>query len=101
MSLPCRFNPLTGKAVNFSGQEVVDCADCDCETKGFVLNSGLIGHELNFIVTNIGRDFRLEWDCPGCGTTTHEECAPLDAIPLSETIMTDAMCCSCRGKRHE
>lgn len=100
MSLPCRFNPATGKVVNFSGQEVDDCAGCSCQTKGFVLTSGIIGNELNFRVTNIGCDFRLEWDCPDCGVTTHEDCTPLDAIPLSEEIRSDALCCSCRGKRN-
>lgn len=98
MSLPCKLNLATGKTVNFSGQDVADCADCSCETKGFVLNSGLIGGDLNFRVTNTGGDFRLEWDCPGCGALTHEDCTPIDAIPLSETIKMDALCFLCRGK---
>lgn len=96
-ALPCRFNLMTGKTVNFSGQEVDSCANCDCETRGFILESGLIAGPLNFRVTNIGCDFRLEWDCPGCGRMTHEDCNPIDAIPLSEEIREDSLCFSCRG----
>lgn len=72
-------------------------ANCDCETRGFILESGLIAGPLNFRVTNIGCDFRLEWDCPGCGRMTHEDCNPIDAIPLSEEIREDSLCFSCRG----
>ena len=97
--LPCRFNPLTGETVNFSGQVVESCRNCDCETKSYMLESGLIIGELNFRVTNIGCDFRLEWDCPYCGVTVHEDCNPIDAIPLSEEIREDALCFNCRKQR--
>ena len=97
-SLPCKFNPKTGKTSNYSGQEVVSCADCSCETKSFEITSGVISGSLEFKVTNIGCDFRLEWRCPGCGAKTLEDCTPIDAIPLSKEIENDALCVTCRGR---
>ena len=96
-TLPCRFNPVTGAVANFSGQAIGSCADCDCcDTKSFRQNSGLISGTLNCRVTNVGCDYRIEWDCPDCGRVVHEDCTPINAIPLSEKIAADPLCASCR-----